>query len=79
MPHTPTDMTKWWTGSSCKLCQKLVISPFQSEISDVPAGCHMGDKGIYRGWRHHSIHLRQEDDLYIRGAQEWPFLPFLVN
>ena len=39
MPHTPTDMSKWWTGSSCNLCQKLVISPFQSEISDVPAGC----------------------------------------
>ena len=39
MPHTPTDMSKWWTGSSCKLCQKLVISPFLSEISDVPAGC----------------------------------------
>ena len=39
MPHTSTDMSKWWTGSSCKLCQKLVISPFQSEISDVPAGC----------------------------------------
>ena len=38
MPHTLTDMLKWWTGSSCKLCQKLVISPFQSEISDVPAG-----------------------------------------
>ena len=40
MPHTPTDMSKWWTGSSCKLCQKLVISLFQSEISDVPAGCN---------------------------------------
>ena len=39
MPHTPTDMSKWWTRSSCKLCQKLVISLFQSEISDVPAGC----------------------------------------
>ena len=39
MPHTPTDMSKWWTGSSCKLSQKLVISPFQSKISDVPAGC----------------------------------------
>ena len=39
MPHTPTDMSKWWTRSSCKLCQKLVISPIQSEISDVPAGC----------------------------------------
>ena len=38
MPHTPTDMSKWWTGSR-KLCQKLAISPFQSEISDVPAGC----------------------------------------
>ena len=38
MPHTPTDMSKWWTRSSCKLCQKLVISPFQSEISDGPAG-----------------------------------------
>ena len=40
MPHTPTDMSKWWTRSSCKLCQKLVISPFQSEISDVHAGCN---------------------------------------
>ena len=39
MPHTPTDMSKWWTGSSCKLCQKLVISLFQSKIADVPAGC----------------------------------------
>ena len=39
MLHTPTDMSKWWTRSSCKLCQKLVISPFQSKISDVPAGC----------------------------------------
>ena len=39
MPHTPIDMSKWWTGSSCKLFQKLVISLFQSEISDVPAGC----------------------------------------
>ena len=42
MQHTPTDMSKWWTGSSCKLCQKLVISPFQIEISDVPAGCKSG-------------------------------------
>ena len=41
MPHTPTDMSRWWTRSSCKLWQKLVISPFQSEISDVPAGCPM--------------------------------------
>ena len=39
MPHTPIDMSKCWTGSSRRLCQKLVISPFQSEISDVPAGC----------------------------------------
>ena len=52
MPHTPTDMSKWWTGSSCKLCQKLVISPFQSKISDVPAGCEEGYRWpMIQAWR----------------------------
>ena len=45
MPHTLTDMSKWWTRSSCKLCEILVISPFQSDISDVPAGCDFGGFG----------------------------------
>ena len=38
MSHTPTDMSKWCTGSSCKLCQKLLRLAHKSEISDVPAG-----------------------------------------
>ena len=32
-------MSKWWTGSSCELCRKLLRLVHQSEISDVPAGC----------------------------------------
>ena len=46
MPHTPTDMSKWWTESSCKLCQKLLRLVHKSEISDVPAGC--GTSLIFR-------------------------------
>ena len=39
MPHTPTDMSKLWTRSGCKKCQKLLSLSHQSEISDVPTGC----------------------------------------
>ena len=72
MPHTPTDMSKWWTRSSCKLCQKLVISPFQSEISDVPAGCmpsHVNGKNVMP--KDKSVAFRQNNMLTNTAGHIW--------
>ena len=83
MPHTPTDMSKWWTGSSCKLCQKLVISPFQSEISDVPVGCisspYYKPSGIFKCGRRYNKLTLMSQQIYCPFLSIWYIFAKIVT
>ena len=62
MPHTLTDMSICWIGSSCKLCKKLLRLAHQSKISDVPAGCEYyltWHQSLVENWVFHDTHFCQ--------------------